>query len=81
MVLALTIRALANETHWLFYLMSFLQPFEGGFGLVRCGDSVETCSDVFGEYLRYNNFTRRRLSSIGLPAGGVETVSLVSLCA
>ena len=38
------------------YLMSFLQPFEGGFGaLSGDGDSAETCSGVFGEYLRYNN--------------------------
>ncbi len=42
------------------YLGSFL-PDElpaalvGGFGLVWDGDSVETCSGTFGEYLRYNN--------------------------
>lgn len=29
--------------------------FEAGFGLVWDGDSCETCSGVYGSYLRYNN--------------------------
>ncbi len=28
---------------------------KGGFGLVWDGDSIETCSGIWGEYLRYNN--------------------------
>ena len=28
---------------------------QGSFGLVWDGDSVDTCSGIFGEYLRYNN--------------------------
>ena len=55
---------------------------EGGFGLVWDGDSAETCSGVFGEYLPLQQLSQGvALSSIRLPAGGVETVSLVSFCA
>ncbi len=41
---------------------------EGGFGLVWDGDSAETCSGVFGEYLRYNNSHKASLYlAAGLP--------------
>lgn len=49
-------RALANETYFGSFVPDELPAaLEGGFGLVWDGDSVETCSGVFGEYLRYNN--------------------------
>ena len=49
-------RALANETYFVSFLPDELPAaLEGGFGLVWDGDSAETCSGVFGEYLRYNN--------------------------
>lgn len=49
-------RALANETYFGSFLPDELPAaLEGGFGLVWDGDSSETCSGVFGEYLRYNN--------------------------
>ncbi|MGZ9805948.1 galactofuranosyltransferase [Streptococcus sp. V869] len=49
-------RALANETYFGSFLPDELPAaLEGGFGLVWDGDSVQTCSGVFGEYLRYNN--------------------------
>ena len=49
-------RALANETYFGSFLPDELPAaLEGGFGLVWDGDSAETCSGVFGEYLRYNN--------------------------
>ena len=49
-------RALANETYFGSYLPDELPAaLEGGFGLVWDGDSAQTCSGVFGEYLRYNN--------------------------
>lgn len=49
-------RALANETYYGSFLPDELpEALEGGFGLVWDGDSAETCSGVFGEYLRYNN--------------------------
>ena len=49
-------RALANETYFGSFLPDDLPAaLEGGFGLVWDGDSAETCSGVFGEYLRYNN--------------------------
>ena len=49
-------RALANETYFGSFLPDELPAaLEGGFGLVWDGDSVETCSGLFGEYLRYNN--------------------------
>ena len=49
-------RALANETYFGSFLPDDLPAaLEGGFGLVWDGDSVETCSGFFGEYLRYNN--------------------------
>ena len=49
-------RALLNETYFGSFLPDELPAaLEGGFGLVWDGDSVETCSGVFGEYLRYNN--------------------------
>lgn len=49
-------RALANETYFGPFLPDELPAaLEGGFGLVWDGDSAETCSGVFGEYLRYNN--------------------------
>lgn len=49
-------RALANESYYGSFLPDELPAaLEGGFGLVWDGDSVETCSGVFGEYLRYNN--------------------------
>ena len=49
-------RALENETYFGSFLPDELPAaLEGGFGLVWDGDSVETCSGVFGEYLRYNN--------------------------
>ena len=49
-------RALANETYFGSFLPDDLpEALEGGFGLVWDGDSAETCSGVFGEYLRYNN--------------------------
>lgn len=49
-------RALANETYFGSFLPDELPvALEGGFGLVWDGDSAETCSGVFGEYLRFNN--------------------------
>ncbi|MFR9164821.1 MAG: galactofuranosyltransferase [Dysgonomonas sp.] len=34
---------------------SLIQDADGDFGLVWDGDSVTTCSGVYGEYLKYNN--------------------------
>ena len=49
-------RALANETYFGSFLPDELPAaLKGGFGLVWDGDSSETCSGFFGEYLRYNN--------------------------
>lgn len=49
-------RALENETYFGSFLPDELPAaLEGGFGLVWDGDTAETCSGVFGEYLRYNN--------------------------
>ncbi len=49
-------RALENEVYFGSFLPDELPAaLEGGFGLVWDGDSAETCSGVFGEYLRYNN--------------------------
>ena len=49
-------RALLNEIYFGSFLPDELPSvLEGGFGLVWDGDSAETCSGVFGEYLRYNN--------------------------
>ena len=60
-------RALANETYFGSFLPDELPAaLEGGFGLVWDGDSAETCSGVFGEYLRYNNSYK---ASLYLAAG------------
>ena len=60
-------RALANETYFGSFLPAELPAaLEGGFGLVWDGDSAETCSGVFGEYLRYNNSHK---ASLYLAAG------------
>ena len=60
-------RALANETCFGSFLPDELPAtLEGGFGLVWDGDSAETCSGVFGEYLRYNNSHK---ASLYLAAG------------
>ena len=49
-------RTLENENYFGSFLPDELPvALEGGFGLVWDGDSAETCSGVFGEYLRYNN--------------------------
>ena len=49
-------RALENETYFGSFLPDELPAaLEGGFGLVWDGDSADTCSGVFGEYLRFNN--------------------------
>ncbi|MCE2060998.1 galactofuranosyltransferase [Streptococcus thermophilus] len=49
-------RALENENYFGSFLPDELPAaLEGSFGLVWDGDSAETCSGVFGEYLRYNN--------------------------
>ena len=45
------------------YFGSFLPDelpvaLEGGFGLVWDGDSAETCSGVFGEYLRFTTLIK-----------------------
>ena len=49
-------RAIENEAYFGSFLPDELPAaLEGGFGLVWDGDSAETCSGVFGEYLRYNN--------------------------
>ena len=49
-------RALENETYFGSFLPDELPAaLKGSFGLVWDGDSAETCSGVFGEYLRYNN--------------------------
>ena len=49
-------RALENEAYFGSFLPDELpSALEGGFGLVWDGDSAETCSGVFGEYLRFNN--------------------------
>ena len=59
--------ALANETYFGSFLPDELpEALEGGFGLVWDGDSAETCSGVFGEYLRYNNSHK---ASLYLAAG------------
>ncbi len=69
------------------YFGSFLPDelpaaLEGGFGLVWDGDSAETCSGCLWRVPPLQQLSQGvALSSIGLPAGGVETVSLVSLCA
>ena len=84
MVLALMrVELLENETYFGSFLPDELPAaLEGGFGLVWDGDSAETCSGVFGEYLRYNNSHKASLYlASGFPLGGVETVSLISLCA
>ena len=60
-------RSLANETYFGSFLPDELPAaLEGGFGLVWDGDSAETCSGVFGEYLRYNNSHK---ASLYLAAG------------
>ena len=60
-------RALTNETYFGSFLPDELpSALEGGFGLVWDGDSAETCSGVFGEYLRYNNSHK---ASLYLAAG------------
>lgn len=60
-------RALANETYFGSFLPDELPAaLKGGFGLVWDGDSAETCSGVFGEYLRYNNSHK---ASLYLAAG------------
>ena len=60
-------RALANENYFGSFLPDELPAvLEGGFGLVWDGDSAETCSGVFGEYLRYNNSHK---ASLYLAAG------------
>ena len=60
-------RALANETYFGSFLPDELPAaLEGGFGLVWDGNSAETCSGVFGEYLRYNNSHK---ASLYLAAG------------
>lgn len=60
-------RALANETYFGSFLPDELPAaLEGGFGLVWDGDSAETCSGVFGEYLHYNNSHK---ASLYLAAG------------
>ena len=60
-------RALANETYFGSFLPDELPAaLEGSFGLVWDGDSAETCSGVFGEYLRYNNSHK---ASLYLAAG------------
>ena len=60
-------RALTNETYFGSFLPDELPAaLEGGFGLVWDGDSAETCSGVFGEYLRYNNSHK---ASLYLAAG------------
>ena len=49
-------RALENEAYFGSFLPDELPAaLEGGFGLVWDGDSADTCSGVFGEYLRFNN--------------------------
>ena len=49
-------RALVNETYFGSFLPDELPAaLKGGFGLVWDGDSADTCSGLFGEYLRYNN--------------------------
>lgn len=60
-------RALENEAYFGSFLPDELPAaLEGGFGLVWDGDSAETCSGVFGEYLRYNNSHK---ASLYLAAG------------
>lgn len=60
-------RALANETYFGSFLPDELPSvLEGGFGLVWDGDSADTCSGVFGEYLRFNNSHK---ASLYLAAG------------
>ena len=62
-------RALANETYFGSFLPDELPAaLVGGFGLVWDGDSAETCSGVFGEYLRYNNSHKASLYlALGFP--------------
>ena len=60
-------RALLNETYFGSFLPDELPSvLEGGFGLVWDGDSADTCSGVFGEYLRFNNSHK---ASLYLAAG------------
>ncbi|WP_350018982.1 galactofuranosyltransferase [Streptococcus australis] len=62
-------RALANETYFGSFLPDELPAaLVGGFGLVWDGDSAETCSGIFGEYLRYNNSHKASLYlALGFP--------------
>lgn len=60
-------RKLANQEYFGSFLPDELPAaLSGGFGLVWDGDSSETCSGVFGEYLRYNNSHK---ASLYLAAG------------
>ena len=62
-------RRLSNETYFGSFLPDELpSALEGSFGLVWDGDSSETCSGFFGEYLRYNNSHKASLYlASGLP--------------
>ena len=62
-------RKLSNETYFGSFLPDELpSALEGSFGLVWDGDSSETCSGFFGEYLRYNNSHKASLYlASGLP--------------
>lgn len=60
-------RQLPNQEYFGSFLPDDLPAaLVGGFGLVWDGDSAETCSGVFGEYLRYNNSHK---ASLYLAAG------------
>ena len=60
-------RQLPNQEYFGSFLPDDLPAaLAGGFGLVWDGDSAETCSGVFGEYLRYNNSHK---ASLYLAAG------------
>ena len=60
-------RQLPNQEYFGSFLPDELPAaLVGGFGLVWDGDSAETCSGVFGEYLRYNNSHK---ASLYLAAG------------
>lgn len=60
-------RALKNQTYFGSFLPDqLLTVLSGSFGLVWDGDSAETCSGVYGNYLRFNNSHK---ASLYLAAG------------
>ncbi|MFC2550360.1 Beta-1,6-galactofuranosyltransferase WbbI [Streptococcus sanguinis] len=60
-------RALKNQTYFGSFMPDqLLAVLSGSFGLIWDGDSAETCSGVYGNYLRFNNSHK---ASLYLAAG------------